>query len=296
MSSFICKRCQQEHPLKGAPKSHILPRFLTKDIKGGSQILHKVSTNSPSIEHDKTPHQDIPKMKGFLCISCEEHLSKIEREFANHIYHKRIDDYGNTLSIPRNGERIKTINGEDIGSIASKFIASCMWRIGITKEYYELEMPKKESDAFLSLMESGEPFNYYTIWTGNSPHLSCSYSRYYNMHILWMTKFIIIIPVLTNVHHTIKSFNASLFERWTKAKSTTIEFKTIYYPPKIQNSLIRKIIHLAALNKKGNLRNGFNIEFISLLFHLQRNPKNLNAHTERIERESGFKLASIFHQ
>jgi hypothetical protein len=71
--------------------SHILPKFITKDILSEIPKVHNIEfkVGSGSVLYDTL--QDTTKEDDILCTDCEQYFGKLEREFANQVHNSLRD-------------------------------------------------------------------------------------------------------------------------------------------------------------------------------------------------------------
>lgn len=130
---IFCKLCKNNHADK--TNSHIVSRFLTKDILGtnGPRVAHILDTSRPLNKPKKS--QDSPKEDYILCSECEKYFEVLETYVAERITKR----YGNPIYVDdfviKNEEYIGSFAiAEKVSPIIMKlFIYSIFWRSSISQ-------------------------------------------------------------------------------------------------------------------------------------------------------------------
>jgi len=128
-----CKLCRKN--LADKKNSHIVPRFLTKDILGndGPRVAHILDTSTPFSK--PSSFQDSPKENHILCTECENYFGLLETYIADRIGNRYINPYyRDNFTLQNSGQGIDFIICEKVSPIITKlFVYSIFWRCSISK-------------------------------------------------------------------------------------------------------------------------------------------------------------------
>lgn len=252
---MICKLCKKECEL--LKKSHIIPNFLYKPIKGDDGEFYALSSFKNKIDTKKVYTGYFEK--NILCKNCDNKIiNEYETYFSNIV--KKLEHRKLNVVEKVNVNNVKYIEISPVDYTNTKlFFLSILWRASIStlNEFSRIKLRTENEEEIRKMILNRDPGeeNYYPIFPMMIPNTPLSVTKTFVETILEGVKCFSL--VITGTPHFF--FIENTCPKWILGHGPRVEnkFSTVLLTPKqgeqIQQAWIEETVNI--LKKKHDLKN-----------------------------------------